>query len=91
MRRIRPADGTTEDDADELVFDRLAYIDHDAQGTCPDRPDDGGDTFHCFHGLGEGLCVCCWCGDVFHDQDDIEPSEHGPYSRAGLDTNGAGP
>ena len=58
-----------------------SYRGHDQQDTCPERPDDGGDTWHCFHEItGAVSCVCCWCGDLFEDLDLDEPHDHGPYS-----------
>lgn len=51
---------------------------------CGARPDDGGDTTHCFHPTPPDQLVCCWCGDLFLAD---EPQDgHGEYApKSGLD------
>ena len=54
----------------------------DWPNNCGARPDDGGDTRHCFHRLGGGDIVCCWCGDLFIEDDSVYGAEHGEYAQA---------
>lgn len=48
---------------------------------CRERPDDGGDTDHCYHEYppqegDEPLLVCCWCGLLFIATNDDWRTKH---------------
>jgi hypothetical protein len=52
---------------------------------CPEHEAYGdGNTKHCFHHAANVVypheLICCWCGDLFNDDEEPERPVHGPYA-----------